>query len=82
MSFEPKVVSLLLTCLDGDECQVAFEPEGAVHTLKAGDAFRVEVKGVGSGEVEIGFVPNGITVVAWDEATTVVRNRAGSHVPT
>lgn len=42
MSHAETSVRLLLTVLESDACDVAFEPEGAVVALHRGDAFNVE----------------------------------------
>lgn len=76
-----ETVSLLLTRFKG-ECVVAFEPEGATHTLRHGDAFTVVISGRGSGQVEVMHEPDGVTVGAWSGAATSVRNRAGEELPT
>jgi hypothetical protein len=74
---QPKTTRLLLQCLEGESCEVAFEPWGAVETLRAGDAFDVEISGPGDGLVEIAYWPGGISVWAWSGADAVARNKAG-----
>lgn len=82
MSDVPKTVRLILTCSTGNECIVAFEPEGAVHKLLASESFTIEVSGPGSGEVEITYDGDGVSVHAWPPASTTVWNDAGEIVPT
>ena len=77
-----KTVRLLLTCLEGDDCVVAFEPEGATHALRAGDVFTVLISGPGDGEVEVSYVKDGISVHKWPGADFIVTNRRGDHLPT
>lgn len=78
-----RTVSLLLTCLADDQCTVAFEPEGAIHVLRAGDWFEVEVSGGrGVPQIEVSYHPEGISIGAWSGAETHVRNRAGEDLPT
>jgi hypothetical protein len=73
-------VRLLLTVLDVDSCDVAFEPEGAVVTLRRGDALAVELHGPGSGVVEVSFDPKGISIGAWSGASTTARDRTGQRL--
>ena len=74
---QPKTTRLLLLCLEGESCEVAFEPWGAVETLRADDTFEVEISGPGDGLVEIAYRPGLITVWAWSGADAVARNKAG-----
>jgi hypothetical protein len=77
---EPKTTRLLLQCFEVDSCEVAFEPWGAVETLRAGDAFAVEIRGPGDGLVEVAYRSGGISVWAWSGAETVARNKAGERL--
>jgi hypothetical protein len=77
-----KTVRLLLTCLEGDQCLVAFEPEGATHTLRADDVFTVVISGPGDGEVEVSYDCDGISVHKWPGADFTVTNRRGDHLLT
>jgi hypothetical protein len=77
-----QTVRLLLTCLDGEQCVVAFEPEGATHTLRADDAFTVLISGTGGGEVEVSHENDGITIHKWPGADFYVTNRSGQRLPT
>jgi hypothetical protein len=61
-------VVLLLQCLDGDSCEVAFEPWGSVATLRRDDSFRVEIVGPADLVVEIAHRPGGLAVWAEDIA--------------
>ncbi len=74
-----KSVRILLTA-NQDHCDIAFEPEGAVLTLRDEDAFTVEVAGSGEGVVEITYGPDGLIVGAWDGAKTRVWNKAGEEM--
>jgi hypothetical protein len=56
---------------------VAFEPWGAVETLRADDAFDVEISGQGDGVVEVAYLLGGISIWAWSGADVVARNKAG-----
>lgn len=78
---DPKTTRLLLECLDVDSCQVAFEPWGAVETLRAGDAFAVEIRGPGDGVVEVAYWAGGVSIWAWSGAELVARNKAGEMLP-
>jgi hypothetical protein len=77
---EEPTTRLLLQCLEGDSCEVAFEPWGAVEILRADDAFAVEISGPGDGVVEIGYRPGGMSVWAWSGADVVSRNKAGERL--
>jgi hypothetical protein len=61
-----KTVRLVLHCRGGDSCEVAFEPWGAIETLRADDTFTVEVAEPGDGVIEIDYRPSGISVWAWN----------------
>lgn len=59
---------LLLQCYETEEVEVAFEPEGMLHTLRKGDFFRVEVVLPVGREIEIEYRPDGKMAV-WAEQT-------------
>lgn len=76
-------VTFTVLCIDVPECQVAFEPEGAIHTLRQGDEFEVEISGpVSPDRLEIAYLPNRLIINAWAGAQTRVRNRVGDELPT
>jgi hypothetical protein len=76
----PELVTtvLLLTCHEVEEVEVAFEPEGMLHTLRKGDLFRVEVVLPAGREIEIDYGPDGKMAI-WAEQTWGTRafNKAG-----
>jgi hypothetical protein len=74
-----KSVRLLLTA-NQDQCNVAFEPEGAVLGLADKDALTVEISGPGTGLLEIMYGRDSLTVCAWEGATTRVWNKAGAEL--
>jgi hypothetical protein len=75
----PELVTtvLLLSCYDVDEVEVAFEPEGMLHTLRKGDVFRVEAVLPAGREIEVTYSPG--SIATWAEQTWGTRafNRAG-----
>jgi hypothetical protein len=73
-------VSLLLTCLDTEECVVSFEPEGAVVTLKKGHPLRVEMSGPDGGLPELSYLPDGIVVGGWQGAQTRAWDEQGEEL--
>ena len=77
-----KLVCLEITCVDEDKCVVSFEPWGAAYDLAPGDVFYVEVKGPGSGILQILHDPSGISVWTWEGGKFTVRNEAGTALPT
>jgi hypothetical protein len=72
--------SLIITCLEGDACQVYFEPHGSEHTLVRGDAFLVEPPASMLDPVEVSYVAGGISVMVSSEALPRVTNRAGAEL--
>jgi hypothetical protein len=54
--------SLILSCLDRDECVVYSEPWGSGHSLKRGDTLRLETDALVKAAVEVSHVPGGISV--------------------
>ncbi len=70
----------VLVCNDAPECTVYFEPEGAMHTLRKDDWFRVEAVLPADQRVEISHSPDGITV--WAEQTWGTRafNKVGEQL--
>jgi hypothetical protein len=75
-------VILTLTCLEGDQCQVFFEPTGAEHTLKSDDRFTVEISGPGTGEPTLSYIPRGIVIWPWlGGAIARIRNATGDELP-
>ncbi len=72
--------SLIITCLEGDACQVYFEPYGSEHTLIRGDAFPVEPPPSMLEPVEVSYVAGGISVMVLSEALPRVTNKAGAEL--
>jgi hypothetical protein len=72
--------SLALSCLDGDECVVYFEPWGSEHALAKGDVMRIETTALNNGAVEISFVGNGISVCISSNDEIRVVNGAGREL--
>jgi len=70
-------VRLVVQCLEGESCQVAFEPWGAVETLRADDHFEVEIFGPGDGVVEVAYVSDGLSIWAWSGADIRARDKSG-----
>ena len=74
-------ITFLVTCLDAPECSVAFEPEGAVHTLLETDEFRVEIEpGDKVPYIEVGYSSDGLSIVEASDATVRAWNRAGREL--
>lgn len=72
------VCEVLVTCLHAaDHCEVAFEPEGAIVTIRPGDILTVEMRGPGSGDPEVSYHPRGISVSAWSGADTFAWDKSG-----
>jgi hypothetical protein len=80
MSEVEHTVRLLVTVLETESCDVAFEPEGAVVRLDKNDAFTVEVSGAGDGIVEVSYRSCGISIAAWSGARTTAWDRAGNRL--
>lgn len=80
VNFRKKSIRLLLTALACDSCEVAFEPEGAVVSLRRGDVFTADISGPGTGVVEVSCSPEGITIGVWSGAETVAHDRAGTRL--
>ena len=76
---QPELVTtvLLLHCFGTDECAVHFEPEGAVHTLRRGDVFRLEAVLPAGQEIEVAYYPGAISVWAEQAWGTRAYNKAG-----
>jgi hypothetical protein len=74
---EPVTIKLKLSCVDTDACTVNLEPYGAHHELSGEDHFDVTISGEGSGEVEVAYVPEGITSWIWGGATYRITNSRG-----
>lgn len=71
----------VITCTNASQCRVAFEPDGAVHYLRADDMFEVEIVGSEAGRPEITYVPEGLLIGAWAGAETRVWNKEGAELP-
>jgi hypothetical protein len=80
MPEDQKRVLLTLTCLDAPEVVVSFEPEGAQHTLRRDDWFKVEIVGPDRGDAELSYVTDGLIIGAWSGAKTRVWNKAGDEL--
>lgn len=61
---EAHVVALLVTCVETASIQVSFEPAGAQHEFRPGDAFRVEIAGPTTHEPEIAYAPDWLSISA------------------
>jgi hypothetical protein len=72
-------VVLILTCVNTAHCKVAFEPWGSVHDLRSDDALNVEFTG-NDLEIEISYLPDGITLAEWSEADIRVHDRSGREL--
>lgn len=79
---QPELVTtvLLLHCHGVDECEVYFEPEGAVHTLRSDDSFRLEAVLPAGQEIEVVYHPQGISVYAEQAWGTRAFNKAGEQL--
>jgi hypothetical protein len=78
---KPKI-SFIVTCLEAAECSVSFEPEGAMHTLREDDEFRVDIiPGDSDPYIEIAYSPRGLSILEASDATVHVRDRAGVDLP-
>jgi hypothetical protein len=81
MSTPDSSVTFKVTCLPSvDQCEVAFEPEGAVVTIRAGESITVEMRGPGSGVPEVCHNPRGITVYPWNGADTFAWDESGKQL--
>jgi hypothetical protein len=74
------IIKLKLLCLNADECTVYFEPFGAYHQLSSDDHFDVTISGQGSGDVEVAYRPEGITLWIWGGATYQIVNSEGTRL--
>jgi hypothetical protein len=73
-------VTLILTCVGASQCTVGFEPEGAQHTLRADDAFRMEITSDTALEVEVSYGPTGLIISEATGADVAVKDRDGAEV--
>ena len=73
-------VKLELTCLDAASCEVAFEPEGTVVTLKREDVISVEIRGPGTGILEVSHRPDGISIGAWSRGDSFAWDKSGRQL--
>ena len=65
--------SLILSCLDRDECVVYFEPWGSEHSLNRGDSLRIETDALVKAAVDVSLVPGGVSVcVSSDDEVRIV----------
>jgi len=65
--------SLILSCLDRDDCIVYFEPWGSENFLKRGDTLRVETDALVKAAVKVSLVPGGISIcVSSDDESRIV----------
>ena len=72
--------SLIITCLEGDACQVYFEPYGSENTAVRGDAFLVKPPASTLEPVEVSYVAGGISVMVLSKALPRVTNKAGAEL--
>jgi len=70
--------TLTLTCLDAEECRVHFEPWGSEHLLRQGDAFVVRSDAIAKGQVELSFVPGGLSLCFSSDDEVSVTDKSGN----
>lgn len=75
------VPSLQLTCLDGDQCSVYFEPWGTEYVLLRGDVFHVETEALASGDVEVSYVSDGISLAFSADVPIRITDSTGRNLP-
>ena len=80
MSEVAHTLTMLLTCLGGDECTVYVEPWGSEHLLKKGDLFTLTVSGSAASNVEVSYVANGIIVGIRDDVDATLTDRSGARL--
>jgi hypothetical protein len=80
MSSREPSVKFTVTCLQAAECNVAFEPEGAVVAIAQGDVLTVEIRGPGTGFPEVSYIPGGISICAWSGADTFAWDKSGKPI--
>jgi hypothetical protein len=73
--------SLLLTCLGRDQCSVHLEPWGTENILLRGDAFRIESEALASGDVEVSYVEDGISIAFSVDAPIRITDSTGRSLP-
>ena len=72
--------SFIINCLEGDACQIYFEPWGSEHTLVRGDSFLVQPAASTVDPVEVSYVAGGISVMVLSDELPRVTNRAGAEL--
>jgi hypothetical protein len=72
--------SFVISCREGDSCQVYFEPHGSQHTLVRGDAFLVQPPASALDPVEVSYVAGGISVMVMSDELPRVTNAAGAEL--
>lgn len=75
-----EMATLTLTCLDAEECTVAFEPWGSEYLLKRHDALYVRFLRSDMDHIEISYMPDRLIVGLWTDAEISVSNRAGERI--
>ncbi|MFG3002141.1 hypothetical protein [Streptomyces sp. NPDC048340] len=77
-----QTITLVLTCLNGPECVVSFEPWGSQHVLRREDRFTVSVTAPAPiDSIEVSYGSDGIIVCLLIDGEITVTNRAGESLP-
>jgi hypothetical protein len=73
--------SLKLTCLEGDQCSVYFEPWGTEYILLKGDVFYVQTEALAAGDVEVSYVNGGISLAFSTDVPIRITDSTGRSLP-
>lgn len=77
MSARPSVT---LSCLEGEQCVVTFEPWGTEHVLRRGDSLRIETAALSTAALEVSYVADGLSVCISSDDEVLVTDRSGRRM--
>lgn len=72
---------ITLLCLDVPQCMVYIEPWGTEFLLRTDDRFYVESNAFATGDVQIGFVEDGISLTFTSDDPIAITDRLGNDLP-
>ena len=73
--------NICLTCIEGEQCMVYFEPWGTEYVLSRGDVFQVSSSAFSTGDVEVSYAKGGISIAFTSSAPITITDKAGRILP-
>jgi hypothetical protein len=70
---------ITLACLSGEQCRVIVEPWGSEHILKRGDIVFVESSAFLTGDVDVTYESDGLSLAFMSDAPVLITDQNGNR---